>query len=149
MSDSAPGSAQNPALAWARENLDAGVDPESIISAMTTQGWTELAARQLLDQALSDPAVTTQHATPIRAIPAVNYATPLRSGNRPYSDADRHLRQMGYGAILLAIGVVITVGSYTMAASGGGGGGYLLMWGPILFGLIRLVTGFLGWIGSR
>jgi hypothetical protein len=140
--------AQNAAVAWARENLDAGVDPESVVSAMVSQGWDELAARQLLDRALTGPSVTTQSAAPVRAIPAVNYATPYRPASRAYSDADRHLRQMGYGAILIAIGLVITVGSYTMASSGGGGG-YLLMWGPILFGIIRLVTGFLGWIGSR
>jgi hypothetical protein len=47
-------------------------------------------------------------------------------------------RQLIYGVVLLAIGIAITVGTYTWASQGGGT--YIVSFGPIIFGLIRIVT---------
>jgi hypothetical protein len=38
-------------------------------------------------------------------------------------------------------GIVVTVVSYTTAASGPGGGSYIVAWGAILFGGIRFLKG--------
>ena len=47
-------------------------------------------------------------------------------------------RQLIYGLVLVAIGVVITVGTYTWSSQQGGT--YFISFGPIIFGLIRILT---------
>jgi hypothetical protein len=42
---------------------------------------------------------------------------------------------------MLVIGVVITSATYSSAASDPRGGTYVVMWGPIAFGLLRLLRG--------
>jgi hypothetical protein len=135
----------NQATAWVRKNLAARVDPEKLVQALMKQGWPEFDARQLLDQVMTAPAVNP--AAPQRTI---NYASPQPKAQRQvvYSDSGPHIRRMTIGAVMLVIGLVITIGSYSMASSSPGGGTYLLCWGPIIFGFIRLITGFIGWMGS-
>jgi hypothetical protein len=52
------------------------------------------------------------------------------------------------GSVILAIGVIVTIGSYSAAE---GGGTYLLAWGAILFGAIGLLRGLyqIGRAGPR
>jgi hypothetical protein len=52
--------------------------------------------------------------------------------------------QMMSGLAWCVGGAVITVVSYTAAASGPGGGSYVVAWGAILFGGIRFLKGFAG-----
>ena len=61
-----------------------------------------------------------------------NYPGAVRSGA---------LAQMGTGAVLFAVGLLITVGTYAAASSGGTGGFYLVSWGPMVFGVVRVVRG--------
>jgi hypothetical protein len=61
----------------------------------------------------------------------------------------KHTRQMLIGAAMFVVGVIITVGSYSMAASSAGGGRYLITYGPIIFGAIRFVQGGVGWLGEQ
>ena len=42
------------------------------------------------------------------------------------------------GLALMAIGILITVVTYNAAA---GGGVYVVAWGPVIFGFIRLMRG--------
>ncbi len=50
------------------------------------------------------------------------------------------LKELGAGVLLFLIGLVITVGTYSMAS---GGGMYVISWGPMAFGAIRAVKGLL------
>jgi hypothetical protein len=146
------------ALAWAKGHLANGIGPERLVEGLMKQGWPEYDARVVLDTALTTTAAPTSATTP-PPIPGrtqvtanraqqqtANYATPPRQSN---ADTSRHVRQMGIGALLLLVGLVITVGTFAAASTGRSGGTYLLCWGPIIFGGIRLVTGFFGWISSR
>jgi Protein of unknown function (DUF2510) len=53
----------------------------------------------------------------------------------------RARNQIMYGAIIFAIGLVITVVTYSMASSSPSGGTYIISWGPMLVGVIRVATG--------
>jgi len=48
-------------------------------------------------------------------------------------------RQLIYGIVLFLIGIAVTVGTYTWASQNGGGT-YIISFGPIIFGLIRILT---------
>jgi hypothetical protein len=50
--------------------------------------------------------------------------------------------QIGVGVLLLAVGVVITAVTYG-SASTPSGGTYIIAYGPIVFGVIRIVRGVL------
>lgn len=51
------------------------------------------------------------------------------------------LSQMGFGAVLFVIGLLVTAGTYALASSGGSGGFYLISWGPMVFGALRVLRG--------
>lgn len=53
----------------------------------------------------------------------------------------RGTRKIIFGAILLFVGVVITVISYAVAASSATGGVYFVMYGPIIAGIATLISG--------
>jgi uncharacterized membrane protein YiaA len=46
-----------------------------------------------------------------------------------------------FGSILLAVGVLITLGTYDAAASSSSGGTYIIAYGPMIVGAIRLFRG--------
>lgn len=50
-------------------------------------------------------------------------------------------KQLIIGLVIAGVGLAISVGSYA-AASSGGGRSYFLMWGLVIFGLIRAFRGF-------
>jgi uncharacterized membrane protein YvbJ len=56
------------------------------------------------------------------------------------------VKTMLTGLGMMTAGIVITVGTYTMAASSSGGGYFVTTWGLIFFGGLRFVQGLLGWI---
>jgi hypothetical protein len=58
------------------------------------------------------------------------------------NDAERRraTRAIGVGAALFVVGLLITVLTYSHA-SGSGGGVYVVAWGPMLFGVVRMVIG--------
>ncbi len=57
-------------------------------------------------------------------------------------DTSAAKRSMVFGGIMFIVGLVITVGSYTAAASDGGGSGrYVVAWGAMIFGGLRFVYG--------
>ena len=47
--------------------------------------------------------------------------------------------QIAFGALLLVIGVVITAATYSSVSQSGGT--YILAWGPIVVGIIKIVRG--------
>jgi hypothetical protein len=148
------------ALGWAKTNLAKGVDPEQLVAGLIKQGWPEFNARQVLDIALTDSApmpVFTAPSAQAAAKPVINYsakgdayarqnrlAGAMLNASNPLRAA--HVRRMWIGAVMLTIGLAITIGTMMMASHGES---YVLCWGLIIFGFIRLITGFFGWIGSR
>jgi hypothetical protein len=50
-------------------------------------------------------------------------------------------RQLLTGAIVFAIGLVVTLVTYSSASSGRGGGTYIVAWGPMVFGGLRMFRG--------
>ena len=50
-------------------------------------------------------------------------------------------RQLLTGAIVFAIGLVVTLVTYSSASSGRGGGTYIVAWGPMVFGALRMFRG--------
>jgi hypothetical protein len=48
-------------------------------------------------------------------------------------------RQITYGAILTVVGIIVTIGTYSSVSVSGGT--YVIAYGPIIFGFIRLVRG--------
>ncbi len=51
-------------------------------------------------------------------------------------------KQLIVGLAMAGIGLAFSVGSYAAASSSSGGGPYFLMWGLVIFGLIRAFRGF-------
>lgn len=88
--------------------------------------------RKEVVKALCDSGVNQEVAQMMVDTAVKNYPAAVRSGA---------LAQMGSGAVLFVAGLVITVGTYAMASSGGTGGFYLISWGPMLFGAIRVLRG--------
>ena len=50
------------------------------------------------------------------------------------------LRNVAIGAIVCIIGIAVTAGTYSAAASGGGGH-YVIAWGAIVFGAFQFLKG--------
>ena len=46
------------------------------------------------------------------------------------------------GLVIAGVGLVLSLGTYAAASSGSGGGGYFILWGAVVFGLIRAARGF-------
>jgi Protein of unknown function (DUF2510) len=49
------------------------------------------------------------------------------------------------GAIIIAIGLAISIGTYVAAASNPNGGHYFLAFGPVIVGVLALFRGFRAW----
>ena len=58
-------------------------------------------------------------------------------------------KSMLIGLALMTVGIVVTAGTYAMAASSRGGGRYVVTWGLIIFGGLRFVKGLMGWAGGE
>lgn len=69
----------------------------------------------------------------------------------PHSKAvrKRALRQIMIGLALLVVGLVVTVATYSHASSSQTGGTYIVAWGPIVFGALGALRGFLLLTRSR
>lgn len=57
-------------------------------------------------------------------------------------------RNMVFGGILFAVGLMITVSSYSSAADGAGGR-YIVAWGAMIFGGLRFLYGLVRLIQSK
>lgn len=94
---------------------------------------------------MADDGMIEAKNAPTRA-PGEGYAPPppsqpLHVNGDFERDARRALARKNIliGALLLGGGLVLTIATWSAASSGGGT--YVLAWGPIIFGGIRLVRG--------
>lgn len=88
-----------------------------------------------------------RHPSDEAALERRNRVRPQPGNSR--SDSQEGFGSMVLGAVLLVIGLVITIGSYSAASSGSGGGTYVVTYGLIIVGFLRLATGFFTWISNR
>jgi len=56
------------------------------------------------------------------------------------SDSDSNMKDIAIGALILMIGIVVTFVSYSSASSGGGGR-YVVAYGAIIYGGIKMLMG--------
>lgn len=59
--------------------------------------------------------------------------------------AEKYRKQMNRGLLWAVAGTVITIFSYSSAASSPVGGTYYICWGAILFGIIDFLVGYISW----
>ena len=52
----------------------------------------------------------------------------------------RGKRLVGFGIVSFALGLVVTIVTYS-AANNAGGGVYIVAWGPMLYGVVSVVRG--------
>jgi RNA polymerase subunit RPABC4/transcription elongation factor Spt4 len=95
----------------------------------------------------SDAEVCRFCKTPIDAETKRVAAIAQAKENRIYR-RNQYLKHVGIGALLFIGGLVITVGSYTIAASGGGGGHFLITWGLMVSGGLDFLYGLVGFLGE-
>ena len=62
---------------------------------------------------------------------------------------NRGMRQIGIGAAIFAVGLVITIATYASASSSATGGTYFVAYGPMIVGAITVVRGFIALARSR
>jgi hypothetical protein len=82
--------------------------------------------------------------------PGAPYGQPRRGpiGMSPVRRGGLQFRRPGLsrvitGSVVFAIGLVITIFTYSNASSSSTGGTYFVAWGPMLFGLIAIIRGLL------
>jgi hypothetical protein len=84
---------------------------------------------------------------PIDAQTAQSAAAAQEVENRLYR-RKQYARHIWSGAGVFALGFVITVGSYALAAFSRGGGGFVITYGLMLVGAGDLLYGLIGWLGE-
>jgi hypothetical protein len=72
---------------------------------------------------------------------APGYATPnqMAPGSLAAVVRKRAMRQVAIGAGIFLVGLVITIATYSSASSGGGT--YVVLWGPMILGIIWVIRG--------
>ena len=85
--------------------------------------------------------------TPIDARAAQVAADAQEKENKRYRRR-QYARHMLIGGGLCALGVVVTVGTFSAAASSSGGGHFLITYGLVLSGAGDFVYGLFGWLGE-
>ena len=85
--------------------------------------------------------------TPVDAQVAHLAADSQEKENKAYR-RKQYARHMLVGGGLLALGLVVTVGSYVMAAPSRGGGNYVITYGLMLAGGADFLYGVVGWAGE-
>lgn len=83
------------------------------------------------------PIMPSQH--DVRNIPS-SYAKP-----NTYEESSVHLKKIITGALWAGGGTILTVAGYSSAS---GGGKYIVFWGAILFGIVDMIIGIKGYLGS-
>jgi hypothetical protein len=114
-----------------RRALAAGAPEGDVIAALEEGGCPSVGAREIV--------ATVRAAAP----PATKAAPPCG----PDAElAERYARRILYGFLWAAGGVVVTVVSYGAASSGGR---YFLAYGAILYGVLAMLSGAVGWSKHR
>jgi hypothetical protein len=92
-----------------------------------------------LTQSYDLPPVNPEHARAAKRRDDELQAEYLRAVAAENAQRDAANRSIVWGGALFALGLVITLLTYSHASTSGGT--YIIAWGPVVFGLIRLVRG--------
>jgi hypothetical protein len=76
------------------------------------------------------------------SVPIAGQASGLRAWEAARASARKTLI---IGAVVTAVGLAISIGTYTAAASNPNGGHYFLAYGPVIVGVLALFRGFRAW----
>ncbi|MBF9072644.1 hypothetical protein [Streptacidiphilus fuscans] len=90
-----------------------------------------------VETAVSEPAVL-ETAVLEPAVTQVRYKPDPADAARQAAREAKGKRHIGFGIAWLVAGVLITVITYAQAA---GGGVYVVAWGPMVYGIYRIVSG--------
>ena len=71
----------------------------------------------------------------------------VREDERQHAQRAGAHRQLGIGALLLLVGIVVTAGTYASASSSGGS--YVVAYGAIVVGIIKIIRGAIGLSQNR
>jgi predicted nucleic acid-binding Zn ribbon protein len=85
--------------------------------------------------------------TPIDSNTAQSAADTQEQENKRYR-RHQYARHMMLGGGLCALGVLITIGTYSVASSSRGGGHYVITYGLMLSGAGDFLYGLVGWLGE-
>ena len=91
-------------------------------------------------------AAIAQRARPVSAPPPFNGPSGDGFAQSIYESERQSARSKNItvGLIMLVIGIIITAVTYDSASSSPSGGTYIVAWGPLVFGAIRLFKGLAG-----
>lgn len=109
---------------------------DSIAPPAPTPTTRDAAQDLLIEQWSRGPAASAPAARepfPNHAEPVDPYAPPVDTSLTPPASSD-----IGTGLALMVVGIIITVVTYNAAA---GGGVYVVAWGPVVYGFLRLMRG--------
>ena len=106
-----------------REHLG-GKDKNTILNALKKEGLTPANAQKAYDSALKELEGSAEGRSML---------------------AEKYRKQMNRGLLWAVAGTVITIVSYSSAASSPVGGTYYICWGAILFGVIDFIVGYISW----
>jgi hypothetical protein len=59
----------------------------------------------------------------------------------------KYRNQMAWGGLGIVVGIAITIGTFQLASPTGGQ--FIIMYGPVVFGLGAFITGLIGWLKYR
>lgn len=106
-----------------------------------------LATADTKDEALCyncRPASTTTSTSPIPPASHRRRRTQQQSFN---PEREHGLRNIIIGGAIMLVGILVTVVTYALASESATGGYFIVAWGAIVFGGIRLVRGILQLLG--
>jgi hypothetical protein len=120
---------------FAISQLRQQVSRDDIIRGLMRQGLDAPSAMRIFAEAQT---AQKTNASPLPPPPRV----PSQAVRLPHTES-RMNGNILYGIIIAAIGVILTVGGYIMAASKPTGGHYYIFWGLIVVGVIRIIRGLM------
>ena len=115
-------------------SLGQGYSSSRVVRDLVRQGWDEPVATTFVAQVQNEQVqhdLQGEKKTPVGAM--VDPSKP---------EANRHTRNIFYGALWCVGGITVTIASYQVAVESGGH--YFITWGAIAFGLYQFLSGISG-----
>ncbi len=101
---------------YAAQMMSKGANRKKIVEALKTQGIDDASANIVVDR--------------LEQI-------------RRQAARDHSGRDMMIGGLICIVGIIVTVGSYSMAASSSRGGNYVVAYGAVIFGAFQFLRGLI------
>ena len=119
-----------------RRKLQGGKSPDEVVQELVAGGLTEVSAQRFVDRAMTEDA----SAAPLPPLPesgtagdSLDQFIQTKSAEAETAAARTGGKQLWIGSALMCGGIIVSAVSYLMADVGER---YIMMWGPMLFGLL-------------